>query len=78
MKKLKLVDNVSEVLWLHWSTKAMAAVVAMQGLWVGTPDDWKKGFPIWLPDALGYATVGLGMLSIGFKLIKQKLPSDTK
>ena len=54
----------------------MAAVVALQGVWMGTPDDWKYGFPIWLPDALGYATFGLGVLSIGFKLVKQSLPSD--
>lgn len=73
---MKFVENISEVLWLHWSTKTIAGIVALQGLWLGTPDDWKTGFPLWIPSALGYLTVGAGFLAIFFKTVKQSLPSD--
>ena len=74
---MKLVENVKEVLFLHWSTKAMAASVALPALWMILPTDWQqKYFPDWLPQGMAYLTMGLGLLSIGLKLLKQDLPSD--
>lgn len=79
MKKIKLVDNISEVIWLHWSTKTMAAAVAIPALWMILPTSWQeKYFWDWIPQGMSYFTMALGVLSIGLKLVKQKLPSDTK
>lgn len=75
---MKKVANISEVLWVHWSTKAMAAVVAIQLLWAGMPASWLVYFPDWFPQSLAYLTAGLGLLSIGLKLLKQPLSSDIK
>lgn len=73
---MKFVDNISEVLWVHWSTKAMAAVVALQLLWSGMPTAWLVYFPEWFPQSLAYLTAALGLLSIGLKLLKQPLLSE--
>lgn len=77
MKFPKFVDNISEVLWMHWSTKAMAAAVGIPLLWAILPTNWQeKYFWDWIPQGMAYLTMGLGGLSIFLKLLKQKLPSD--
>lgn len=74
---MKFVKNIKEVLWMHWSTKAMAASAGIPALWILLPTSWQeKYFWDWIPQSLAYLTVVLGVLSIGLKLIKQDLPSD--
>lgn len=77
--KARLVPNISEVLWLHWSTKAWAAAVGIPGLWELLPDSWQKDyFWAWIPQYMAYLTVTLGVVGLLLKFIKQDLPSDKK
>lgn len=77
--KARLVPNVSEVIWVHWSTKAWAAAVGIPALWMLLPEAWQKEyFWTWIPQYMAYLTIGLGWVGILLKLVKQKLPSDPK
>jgi hypothetical protein len=75
--KARLVPNISEVLWLHWSTRAMALAVGIPALWALLPTKWQdEYFWAWIPQYLSYMTMGLGLLALVCKFIKQDLPSD--
>ena len=74
---MKLVENAIEV-WRHYSTGALLAVGAIQGVWAATPQAWIDELPNWVSGFMAYSTMTVAMLGVIGKFIKQDLPSDQK
>ena len=74
---MRLVQNAIEV-WRHYSTGALLAVGAIQGVWAATPQAWIDELPTWVSGVMAYSTMTIAMLGVLGKFIKQDLPSDTK
>jgi hypothetical protein len=74
---LKLVDNAVGV-WRHYSTGALLAVGAIQGVWTAMPQAWINVLPAWATQAMAYTTMAIATWGVIGKFIKQDLPSDTK
>jgi hypothetical protein len=55
--------------WRWFSVQAMALALAIQGAWEMVPDDMKAGIP---PKLVTAVTVGLLLLGIAGRLVKQK------
>ena len=72
---MKLVDNVREV-WRHYSTGALLAVGAIQGIWAATPQAWIDTLPKSVSSGMAYVTMTVAVLGVMGKYIKQELPSD--
>jgi hypothetical protein len=72
---MKLVDNALEV-WRHYSTGALLAVGAIQGVWAATPQAWIDELPKWVSSWMAYLTMTAAILGVIGKFIKQELPSD--
>jgi hypothetical protein len=72
---MKLVDNALEV-WRHYSTGALLAVGAIQGVWAATPQAWIDELPKWVSSWMAYSTMTVALLGVIGKFIKQELPSD--
>ena len=72
---MKLVKNAKEV-WRHYSTGALLAVGAIQGVWAATPQAWIDAFPKQVNSFMAYATMVVAIFGVIGKFIKQDLPSD--
>jgi hypothetical protein len=72
---MKLVDNALEV-WRHYSTGALLAVGAIQGVWAATPQAWIDELPKLVSSLMAYSTMTAAILGVIGKFIKQDLPSD--
>ena len=72
---MKLVDNAIQV-WRHYSTGALLAVGAIQGVWVATPQAWIDTLPKEFSSFMAYSTMIVALLGVAGKFIKQELPSD--
>lgn len=77
MKKIKWVNNAIEV-WRHYSTGALLAVGAIQGVWAATPQAWINELPSSFSSIMAYSTMTVALLGVVGKFIKQDLPSDVK
>jgi hypothetical protein len=69
---MKLVDNTLEV-WRHYSTGALLAVGAIQGVWAATPQAWIDELPKWVSAWMAYSTMTVALLGVIGKFIKQEL-----
>jgi hypothetical protein len=69
---MKLVDNALEV-WRHYSTGALLAVGAIQGVWAATPQAWIDELPKWVSSWMAYLTMTAAILGVIGKFIKQDL-----
>lgn len=72
---MKLVDNAIQV-WRHYSTGALLAVGAIQGVWAATPQAWIDELPKAVSSYMAYSTMIIAVLGVAGKFIKQELPSD--
>jgi hypothetical protein len=70
-----MVENAIQV-WRHYSTGALLAVGAIQGIWAATPQAWIDVLPKVLNSVMAYATITVAILGVIGKFIKQDLPSD--
>lgn len=72
---MKLVKNAIEV-WRHYSTGALLAVGAIQGIYAATPQKWIDALPDGFNGFMAYSTMTIALLGVAGKFIKQELPSD--
>jgi hypothetical protein len=72
---MKFVENAMEV-WRHYSTGALLAVGAIQGVWAATPQAWIEELPHAVSKGMAYSTMTIALLGVIGKFIKQDLPSD--
>jgi hypothetical protein len=72
---MKLVKNVADV-WRHYSTGALLAVGALQGIWAATPQSWIDALPKSVSAGMAYVTMTVAVVGVMGKFIKQDLPSD--
>lgn len=72
---MKLVKNAIEV-WRHYSTGALLAVGAIQGIYAATPQKWIDALPDGFNGFMAYSTMTIALLGVAGKFIKQDLPSD--
>jgi hypothetical protein len=72
---MKLVTNAIEV-WRHYSTGALLAVGAIQGVYAATPQKWIDTLPSSFNSIMAYGTMAIALLGVAGKFIKQDLPSD--
>lgn len=72
---MKLVKNAIEV-WRHYSTGALLAVGAIQGIYAATPQKWIDALPGGFNSFMAYSTMTIALLGVAGKFIKQDLPSD--
>lgn len=72
---MKIVTNAIEV-WRHYSTGALLAVGAIQGVYAATPQKWIDTLPIGFDSIMAYSTMAIALLGVVGKFIKQELPSD--
>lgn len=72
---MKFVENAIEV-WRHYSTGALLAVGAIQGVYAATPQKWVDELPNGFNSAMAYSTMTIALLGVIGKFIKQDLPSD--
>jgi hypothetical protein len=72
---MKLVENAIEV-WRHYSTGALLAVGAIQGIYAATPQKWIDTLPSSFNLIMAYSTMTIALLGVIGKFIKQELPSD--
>ncbi|MES2042098.1 MAG: hypothetical protein V4495_30150 [Pseudomonadota bacterium] len=64
---MKFIDEVGQA-WRMLSVQAMSAAIAIQGAWVGMPDDMKSSIS---PQWVHYLTMGLLALGVVGRLVKQ-------
>ena len=74
---MKLVTNAIEV-WRHYSTGALLAVGAIQGVYAATPQKWIDELPNGFNSVMAYSTMAIALFGVVGKFIKQELPSDTE
>lgn len=72
---MQLVKNAIEV-WRHYSTGALLAVGAIQGVYAATPQKWIEELPNGFNSMMAYGTMTIALLGVIGKFIKQELPSD--
>ena len=72
---MKLVTNAISV-WRHYSTGALLAVGAIQGVYAATPQNWIDALPDGFNGFMAYTTMTIALLGVAGKFIKQELPSD--
>jgi hypothetical protein len=70
---MKTVDNAIQV-WRHYSTGALLAVGAIQGVWAATPQAWIDELPKGFSSFMAYSTMIVALLGVAGKFIKQDLP----
>ena len=70
---MKLVENAIQV-WRHYSTGALLAVGAIQGVYAATPQKWIDELPNGFNSAMAYSTMTIALLGVVGKFIKQDLP----
>lgn len=68
---MKLVDNAKQA-WRWISVQCMVIAGALQGAWVFIPGDMKSSIP---PNIVTGATVGLLVLGVAGRLVKQEPPA---
>ena len=64
---MKLIPNWRKS-WRMLSVQAMTAATAIQGAWMGIPDDMKASIP---PTIVHWATMGLLAFGIAGRLVDQ-------
>lgn len=64
---MKLIEEAKHA-WKMLSMQAMAAAVALQGVWSQLPDDLKSSIP---HEWVSYATVGLLVVGMVGRLVDQ-------
>jgi hypothetical protein len=67
---MKFVDDIKSA-WRWFSVQAMVAAGALQAAWEVMPADLKSGIP---PKLVTWITVGLLVLGIAGRLVKQEKP----
>ena len=72
---MKFVTNAIEV-WRHYSTGALLAVGAIQGVYAATPQKWIDELPSGFNSVMAYSTMAIALLGVIGKFIKQDLSSD--
>ena len=72
---MKLVKNAIEV-WRHYSTGVLLAIGAIQGIYMATPQKWLDTLPIGFDSTMARVTLGLAIVGVIGKFIKQDLPSE--
>jgi hypothetical protein len=74
LAKLTLLPN-APLIWEHWSTKALAALVAIQTGWAMVPVEVYPLLPDWLPVLVGVISGLTALFGMFSKFIHQpKLP----
>lgn len=69
---MKFVENAIQV-WRHYSTGALLAVGAIQGVWAATPQAWIDELPKVVSSYMAYGTMIVALLGVAGKFIKQDL-----
>ena len=64
---MKLIDEWTKA-WRMLSVQAMTLAGALQGAWMGVPDDWKTQVP---PMVIHGLTMGLLVIGVIGRLVKQ-------
>jgi hypothetical protein len=71
-KTMKLVENAIQV-WRHFSTGALLAVGAIQGVYAATPQAWIDALPKGFNSIMAYSTMTIAIFGVIGKFIKQDL-----
>lgn len=74
---MKIVTNAITV-WRHYSTGALLAVGAIQGIYAATPQKWLDELPDGFNGIMAYSTMAIAILGVAGKFIKQDIPEATK
>ena len=74
---MKLIDDVKGA-WRHFSTIALAAGAALQGVWIAFPDDLKAQLPLGAVKVVSYLTACILVWGLIGKFIKQPDAAGTR
>lgn len=72
---MKFVKNAVSI-WRHYSTGALLAVGAIQGIYAATPQKWIDALPDGFNGFMAYSTMTIALMGVAGKFIKQDLPND--
>lgn len=67
---MKLVDDCKGA-WRHYSTKALALAGALQGAWLGIPDEIKADLPHTVAKVVAWVVFVVAALGLGGKFVDQ-------
>lgn len=67
---MKFIDNARQA-WHHYSTIALTAASGLQGAWISIPDVIKSGLPEIVGHAVSWVSLGIVLLGLFGKFVKQ-------